>query len=125
MSKKVFHNAAAIDEKRLKQLVTAIRRTTALSTKERLQMVEDVLRVADIISRTDVEQLVCVRHAKELKGYAFHSSVYWLAEKGKIRPYKICCREFLSRSELESLPDAGLPAHLIPRKPVIKVKVKG
>ena len=92
-----------------------------MSPKERLAAVESILRAADIIQEVDVESLICIKHAKELKGYKWHSSVYWLAEKGKVRPFRVCCRDYLSRRELESLPDAGPPAHLIPRKPVIKV----
>jgi hypothetical protein len=92
-----------------------------MSSKNRLAAVEAILRAADIIQEVDVESLICIKHAKLLKNYKWHSSVYWLAQKGKLRPFRVCCRDYLSRRELESLPDAGKPAHLIPRKPVIKV----
>jgi hypothetical protein len=125
MAKSPLRKSASIDEGKLKQIVLAVRRTAAsMSPKQRLVAVEAILRAADIIQEVDVEQLVCIRHAKELRKYRWHSSIYWLAEKGKIKPYRICCRDFLSRRELESLPDAGLPAATLGNDGHHQIKVK-
>ena len=96
--------SASIDQTKLNALIVTLRQSS-LPLKERLKLIEDFLRVTDIIRQRDTsEQLVCIKHALEVTGHANHSSLYRRGPRLGIKIFRVCCRDFFDKAELETVP---------------------
>lgn len=102
--------ALSIPTKSLLALCNRIRTLKQLSVRDRRLVVDTILKEIDLRER-DVEHLLCVKHTKELRGYASHASIYRALSKA--RQYRVCCRDFFDRTEIEMMPPKGeLSSHL-------------
>lgn len=56
--------------------------------------------------QADIENLICLKHATELSGYKHASSLFRLAEQGKLTVYSPCHKDYaclFDRKEIEKL----------------------
>lgn len=114
-------NSAAIDDQKLIEFCQRIRQLPQLMPVEKREVLEILLREVDLVRQEDTEALLCVRHAIEARGYAHglsHSNLYRLIsrESRSMKVYRICCRDYFSRRELESQPPPS-------KRSVAKVRV--
>jgi len=99
--------SASINDAELLKLCDRIRQLTQLPLKERRAILEVILKEIDLVRREHHEQLVCIAHAKELRGYKNHSTIYRTTSRGNLHVYRCCCRDFFDRAELMALPVKG------------------
>jgi len=109
--------AAAIDDERLIEFCNRIRQLSQFSPRERRRIVEILLREVDLVRLEHTENLLCIRHTMEARGYASHSTVYKSASRGNLHVFRVCCRDFFDKEEIAALPVKGLTW----RKPRVKV----
>ncbi len=91
----------AID--RLLATVELIRKSK-IDYKLKRELVDQIMKDCELIRRADMQHIVCIKHAKLIRGYASHASIYRAIPRLPVHVFKICCRDFFDRRELEALP---------------------
>ena len=98
--------ATSINNKKLLQLTRKLRGLKSISGKVKRELVDEILKECDIIRRTDIENLICLKHATQLSGYKNASSLFRLAERGRLTVYSPCHKDYaclFDRKEIEKL----------------------
>lgn len=72
--------------------------------KDRLAIVEDLMRELQLVAKEHTEHLVCGTHATKLRGYTDSKTIRTIASRSNLHVYRICCKDFYSRRELERMP---------------------
>lgn len=96
----------SIDDKKLLQLTRKLRQLKTIPPNVKRELVDAILRECDIIRRADIENLICLKHATELAGYKHTSSLFRLAEQGRLAVFSPCHKDYaclFDRKEIEKL----------------------
>lgn len=96
----------SIDDKKLLQLTRKLRSLKSIPAKVRRELVDAILKECDVVRQADIENLICLKHATELSGYKHASSLFRLAEQGKLTVYSPCHKDYaclFDREEIEKL----------------------
>lgn len=102
--------STGLSKSRLIAIVHQIRQLSEFTTEERRLAVDAILKELGIL-QVDNEALLCGKCASVARGYATtkrgdvdHASLWRLGSKGKLKVYRVCCKNFYSKAEITSLP---------------------
>jgi excisionase family DNA binding protein len=104
---------ASLDVERLLQLVYMIRQTeetdstsNAMQSRVNRLNVDKLLVAADIIRRCDIERLISVTEAAQLRGVS-RQSIWKMLKSGTLTRYEVAGHTVIDRDELLVLPPRG------------------
>ena len=92
--------AAHIDQKLLMQV------HQVLHEAGRVDLANRLLSAVSLVQLEHTENLICPVHAAKLRCCS-RPKIYTHAARGNLRIFRVCCRSFVSRQELQDLPKVG------------------
>lgn len=96
----------SIDTNKLIELCNTVRNYKELPYRVRQQLVESLLKTADVIRQTDIENLVCMECAAKIRG-THRNTIFRMAQNGRIKTIKLCHKDYFDREEIKLLPPLG------------------
>ena len=102
----MLDTAASLDTDQLIELLNMIRRDKGMPSAIRLLNVEKLLIAAGIIQRCEIDRLISVTKAAQLRGVT-RQTIWKMLKSGTLTRYEVAGHAVIDRDELLGLPPRG------------------